>query len=182
MKLEDKRKLRLTAAEMSTLWSQYLNDSLAICVSSYFLENVEDDETHPIIEFVLQTAKKNVSKLKEIFTKDEFPIPDGFTELDVNTQAPKLFSDTFVQMYFKNMSILGMAASSASLGLATRPDVISFHKSVLEASVHLQDITRDIMLKQGTYIKPPYISIPDKVDFVKKQQFLAGFFGHKRER
>ena len=180
MKLEDKRKLRLTAAEMSTLWSQYLNDSLAICVSSYFLENVEDDETHPILEFVLQTAKKNVSTLKEIFTKDEFPIPDGFTEQDVNTQAPKLFSDTFVQMYFKNMSILGMAASGASLGLATRPDVISFHKSVLEASVHLQDLTRDIMLKQGTYIKPPYISIPDKVDFVKKQQFLAGFFGHKR--
>ena len=154
MKLEDKTKLRLTAAEMSTLWSQYLNDSLAICVSSYFLENLEDEETHPILEFVLQTAKKNVSTLKKIFTKDEFPIPYGFTEQDVNTQAPKLFSDTFVQMYFKNMSILGMAPSGAALGLATRPDVISFHKSVLEASVHLQDLTRDIMLKQGTYIKP----------------------------
>ena len=36
------------------------------------------------------------------------------------------------------------------------------------------------MLKQGTYIKPPSISTPDKVDFVKKQHFLAGFFGQKR--
>lgn len=36
------------------------------------------------------------------------------------------------------------------------------------------------MLKQGTYVRPPYISTPDEVDFVEKQQFLAGFFGKKR--
>jgi hypothetical protein len=36
------------------------------------------------------------------------------------------------------------------------------------------------MLKQGTYIRPPHISVPDKVDFVKKQHFLAGFLGDKR--
>jgi hypothetical protein len=178
--MEDKNKLQLTAAEMSTLWSQYLNDTLATCVSKYFLEKVEDEGTRPIIEFVLQTAEKNVLTMQEIFIKEQFPIPVGFNEEDVNVQAPKLFSDSFVQMYFRNMSILAMAASSAGLGLATRPDVVSLHKSVLEGAVHLQDITREIMLSQGTYIKPPYISIPDKVDFVKKQQFLAGFFGHKR--
>jgi Protein of unknown function (DUF3231) len=44
----------------------------------------------------------------------------------------------------------------------------------------LQDKTRDLMLKQGTYVKAPYISTPDKVDFVKKQHFLAGFFGQQR--
>ncbi|WP_419956477.1 DUF3231 family protein [Neobacillus niacini] len=180
MTLEDKEKLRLTAAEMSTLWTQYLNDSLAACVSTHFLEKVEDEETRPIIEFVLQTAKTNISTMQELFRKENFPIPVGFNEDDVHAHAPKLFSDTFVQMYFKNMSILAMAANSAALGLATRPDVVSFHKKVLEASVHLQDLSREIMLKQGTYIKPPYISIPDKVDFVKKQQFLAGFFGPKR--
>ena len=36
------------------------------------------------------------------------------------------------------------------------------------------------MLKQGTFIRPPFISIPDKVDFVKRDHFLAGFFGQKR--
>ena len=78
------------------------------------------------------------------------------------------------------MSILAMAASSAALGLATRPDVVAFHKRVLKEGVMMQDLTRDLMLKQGTYIRPPYISVPDKVDFVKKQHFLAGFFGEKR--
>lgn len=36
------------------------------------------------------------------------------------------------------------------------------------------------MLKQGTYVRPPYISAPEKVDFVESQHFLAGFFGKKR--
>ncbi|MEY2191933.1 DUF3231 family protein [Neobacillus sp. BF23-41] len=43
--MEDKIKIRLTAAEMSTLWSQYLSDTLAVCVSSYFIEKVEDEES-----------------------------------------------------------------------------------------------------------------------------------------
>ena len=36
------------------------------------------------------------------------------------------------------------------------------------------------MLKQGIYVRSPYLSTPDKVDFVERQHFLAGFFGKKR--
>lgn len=64
--------------------------------------------------------------------------------------------------------------------MVTRSDLVSFYKGVLKEGVKLQDLTRELMLKQCTYIKPPYISIPDKVDFVKKQHFLSGFFGNKR--
>lgn len=178
--MEDKTKIRLTAAEMSGLWAQYLNDTLAVCVNSYFLEKVEDNEVRPILEFTLDIAKGNIAIMEELFHKENFPIPLGFTEEDVNPKAPKLFSDTFVLMYLRNMSILAMAASSAALGLVTRPDVVNFHKRVLKAAVDLQDLTRSLMLSQGTYVKPPFISIPDKVDFVKRQHFLAGFLGHKR--
>ncbi|SMQ64820.1 Protein of unknown function [Bacillus sp. OV166] len=178
--MEDKIKMRLTAAEMSTLWSQYLSDTLAVCVSSYFIEKVEDEEVRPIIEFTLDVAKGNITIMQELFKKENFPVPIGFTDQDVNPKAPKLFSDTFVLMFFRNMSILAMAASSAALGLVTRADIVDFHKRILNCAVKLQDLTRDLMLEQGTYIRPPYISIPDKVDFVKRDHFLAGFFGHKR--
>lgn len=178
--MEDKTKIRLTAAEMSSLWSQYINDTLAVCMSTYFLNKVEDEEVRPILQFVFNTAKENIVIMQKIFAKDEFPVPIGFTEQDINPTAPKLFSDTFIVMYLRQMSILGMAANSAAIGLATRADVVTFHKRVLQKSVDLQDLTRDLMLHQGTYIKPPYISIPDKVDFVKKEHFLAGFLGKKR--
>ena len=178
--MEDKTNIRLTAAEMSGLWTQYISDTLAVCVNSYFLEKVEDEEVRPIIEWTLDTAKENVSIMQELFQKEDFPIPIGFTEQDVNPKAPRLFTDTFFLMYLRQMSMFAMTASSAALGLVTRPDIVAFHKRIYQKGVELQDKTRDLMLKQGTYVKPPYISTPDKVDFVEKQHFLAGFFGKKR--
>jgi Protein of unknown function (DUF3231) len=178
--LEDKTNIRLTAAEMSSLWTQYINDTLAVCVSTYFLEKVEDEEIRPIIELTLKIANTNLSIMQDLFKKEEFPIPIGFTDQDVNPKAPRLLSDTFVLMYLRHMSILAMASSSAALGLATRQDVVTFHKRVLNEGVTMQDLTRELMLKQGTYVRPPYISVPEKVDFVKKQHFLAGFLGDKR--
>lgn len=178
--MEEKTKIRLTAGEMSGLWAQYINDTLATCVNRYFLENVTDEEVRPVIEFTLDTAKQNLKLIEEVFQKEQFPIPIGFTEADVNIKAPKLFSDTFMLMYLRHFSILAMAASSAMLGVVTRADVVDIHKRVLEKSVDLQDRTSKIMLEHGTYVRPPFISIPDKVDFVKKQQFLTGFFGKKR--
>ncbi len=178
--MDDKTKMQLTAAEMSGLWAQYINDTLATCVTNYFIAKVEDEEVRPVLEFTNETARENISIMEGIFNKDEFPIPIGFTENDVNPKAPKLFSDTFVLMFLRHMSIMAMAASSSSLGLATRPDLVDFHKRILKAGVKLQDQTRELMLKQGTYVKSPYISIPDRAEFVEKQHFLAGFFGKQR--
>lgn len=178
--MEDKTNIRLTAAEMSSLWAQYINDTLAVCVSTYFLEKVEDKEVRPVIKWAQNIAKNNLSMMRDIFTKEKFPIPMGFTDQDVNLQAPRLFSDTFVLMYLHQMGILVVGTNGAALGLATRPDVVAFHKRVLNAGVEGLDKTRELMLRQGTYIKPPYISTPDEVDFVEKQPFLAGFFGKKR--
>ena len=118
--------------------------------------------------------------MQELFEKENFSLPIGFTEQDVNPKAPKLFTDTFFLVYLKQMSMFAMTASSGALGLVTRPDIVFFHKCIYQKSVELADKSRDLMLKQGTYIKPPSMSTLDKADFVKKQQFLAGFFGQKR--
>lgn len=178
--MEGQSEIRLTAAEMSTLWSQYISDTSAICVNSHFLEKSTDPEVRSIIEFTLKESNFHVEFLQDFFKKETFPIPFGFTDKDVMPEAPKLFSDTFVLMYLRQMSILGMAASSAALGIVTREDVVSFHKRALQAAVKLQDLTRQLMLKQGTYVRPPFLSTPDKVEFVEKQQFINGILGKKR--
>ncbi|MCM3575058.1 DUF3231 family protein [Mesobacillus subterraneus] len=178
--MEDKTKIRLTAAEMSSMWTQYINDTVSVCVLSYFMNNVDDKKVKEIVEIANGSSQKNISMMKEIFDREDFPYPLGFTKKDVNVHAPRLFSDTFVMMYLRHMSILGMAANSAAIGLGTRQDVISLHKSVLKSAVGLQDMTRELMLEQGTYIRPPFISVPDKVDFVEKQKFLSGIKSRRR--
>jgi len=178
--MDDKNRIPLTSAEMAVLWAQYINDKVTICVVGHFLNKVEDEEIQPIIETSLNDAKRNIVTLNKLFKQEKFPVPIGFTKLDVRESAPRLFSDTFALMYLRYMSILGMAAASVAIGVATRDDVIVFFKSVLKEAVILQDLTTKLMLKQGTYVKPPYISNPDKVDYVEKQSFLAGFIGDIR--
>ncbi|MCS0543449.1 DUF3231 family protein, partial [Aeromonas veronii] len=78
--MEDKSKIRLTAAEMSSLWTQYINDTLAVCVNLYFLEKVEDEEVRPVIEYTLEASKENIANARDIFGKEDFPIPLGFTD------------------------------------------------------------------------------------------------------
>ncbi|MEH7380883.1 DUF3231 family protein [Bacillus sp. JJ1533] len=178
--MEDKTKIPLTAAEISGLWAQYINDTVATCVNRYFLEKVEDEEVRPVIEWTLDTAKENLSIMEELFKKENYPIPIGFAENDVNLDAPKLVSDSFMLVYLRHMSIIAMTAGGSSLGIVTRPDLVSFFKRISEKGIMLQDLTRELMLKQGTYVRPPSLSKPDKVEFVKDQGFLAGFFGDKR--
>jgi hypothetical protein len=174
--LEDKTKIRLTSAEMAALWTQFLNDTAVACILTHFLKKAEDKDILPILEKALQDSKNNITALKEIFDKEKFPVPMGFTPDDVVPNAPKLFSDSFVLMYMRHLSILGMSASAVSLGLITRSDIVAFFKNVLKSMMELQDLTKALMLEQGTYIRPPYITVPDKVDFVEKQKFLAGIF------
>ncbi|MEI3607741.1 DUF3231 family protein [Pseudogracilibacillus sp. SE30717A] len=178
--MEDKTKIHLTSAEMSSLWTQYINDTAAKYTNAYFLATSEDDEVSPIIEWTKEVAENNLLMMKEIFEKDNFPIPVGFTYQDVNHKAPKLFSDSFILMFLRQMSIIAMETSSAAIGLATRPDVVTFHKRILKKAVELQDRTRDLMLKQGIYNKTPDLPIPDKAEFIKKQHFLSGYIGNKR--
>ncbi|WP_169797584.1 DUF3231 family protein [Neobacillus fumarioli] len=85
--------VRLTAPEIANIWSQYQNDTMVVCVYKYMLKIVEDVSIRPILEYSLQLAQGHITKIKQYFTEEKFPIPRGFTEADVNLSAPRLFSD-----------------------------------------------------------------------------------------
>lgn len=178
--MEDKNKIPLTSAEMSSLWMQYNNESLVHCMTKYFYETAEDPEVKEIIQIPIGNSKKRMSMIEEIFNKVDFPIPKGFTDVDVNLKAPRLFSDIYILRYLNHMSIVSMTASAAALSLVTRPDVVEFHKTTLNDVVQFRDKNRTLMLEQGIFVKPPSIPVPDGVDFVEKQSFLRGFFGKRR--
>lgn len=85
----------LTAAELSGLWLQYMGDSMAICVYKYFLNIVENNEIKPILEFALQLSESHVTKIPEFLHSANYQVPIGFTENDVNVNAPVCFLTNF---------------------------------------------------------------------------------------
>jgi hypothetical protein len=164
---------------MGKLWATYSGNSMAKCVLSYYLQHVDDHDIKTLLENALKLTEEFMRICKEIFEKENFPIPKGFGEEDVNLGAPRLFLDPFYVHYLKYASKAGMSIYSVGLPLIYRQDVKEFFSYCMESTMALMEQIKDLLMNKGLIIKPPIIPIPDKVEFVH-QDFLNGFFGQVR--
>lgn len=167
----------LTAAEMGKLWVTYTGNTMANCVLEYFLQHVEDSEIKKILANALTLSQSLVSTIKNIFEEENFPLPIGFSKEDVNLGAPRLFSDEFYLHYLKYTSKAGLSIYSIAIPLMIRKDIKDFFIHTLDSTVQLITQINEVANQKGFYVKPPVLPIPKKVDFVKKQNYLRGFFG-----
>jgi hypothetical protein len=172
--------IRLTSSEIAQLYTTYLNDSLSKCVMLYYANTVEDSDIYAIIKFALSLSEKHLKTIEEIFKTVNHPIPHGFGDPDVNVNAKKIFTDTFMLRYLKQMATLGLGNYSEALNVSAREDVRNFFTHCLQSSIELSNKADDILLSKGLYIRPPYIDIPSKIEFVEKQSYIHGLLGDTR--
>lgn len=170
----------LTSAEIANLWSQYMNDSLAACMIRYFLEKVEDKDIRSVLEFALELSNTQIEKIKGFLNKEKYPIPIGFTDKDVNLNAPRLFSDMYMLFYMYLMSMHGLTGYAGAVGTSIRADQRSYFIQCNTDAMKLYDMVMHVMVEKGIINRPPNINAPNQVDFVTKQSFLTGWFGERR--
>ncbi|WP_209124721.1 DUF3231 family protein [Alkalihalobacillus sp. BA299] len=173
-------KAKLTSAELGNLWVSFMEDSMAICVLQYFLQKVEDEEVRPHIEDALQLSQDHIQKISMMFEQENVPIPHGFTKEDVDINAPRLYSDIFFLIYLYKAAKQGMEGYSTFLSTSVRRDVVDYYSKCLSSFNLLHNQVLDTLLSKGVLVRPPYIPIPEKVDYVHKQSFLTGWFGQRR--
>ncbi|WP_248929571.1 DUF3231 family protein [Paenibacillus hamazuiensis] len=171
---------KLTSAEQGKLWATYIGNTMSICVLSHMLNHVEDQEIKKVLENALRLSEQFVQSIKQIFEQENYPIPKGFTEEDVNPGAPRLFEDEFYLHYLKYVGKAGISLYGIAVPLVTRPDIRSFFTQCVDLTVKFFNELNEVMLKKGLLTKPSYIPYPDKVDFIEKQSYLNGFFGEVR--
>lgn len=178
---EEVRQIRLTAGEIGQLWLQYLNDSSSMCVLTYFLEKVEDIEIKPIIEFALELSKSHIQKITAILTEEKNVVPCGFSiKEDVDLNAPRLYSDSFVLNFINQMSKVGLTTYSGSVGTSVRSDIKSYYMDCLTETMQLYDRSTELLLSKGLFIRSPSLPNLERVEFIKKQWFMFDVFGEKR--
>ncbi|HWO77421.1 MAG TPA: DUF3231 family protein [Bacillus sp. (in: firmicutes)] len=177
---ETSHNVRLTAPEIANLWTQYQNDSMSICIFKYMLKIVEDLSIRPILELALSLAEGHITKGREFFTKEKFPVPHGFTEEDVNLEAPRLFSDEFCLTYTYIASVHGLAGYAAALGTNMRRDIRDYFVHCQNETMQLFNQSLDLLLEKGTVSRPPFINPPDNYEFVETKSFMQGILGGKR--
>ncbi|WP_090746080.1 DUF3231 family protein [Mesobacillus persicus] len=56
------------------------------------------------MEHALELSKQHVQVVTKIFNEEGHAIPQGFTEEDMNINAPRLFSDEYFLFYSKHMT------------------------------------------------------------------------------
>lgn len=172
--------IKLTSAEISQIWGAYLNASLTEKVLAYFRAKVEDDDIRPIIQEAFDLSQSHISQLTAIFEKEDIPVPYGFTDRDVNTDAPRLYTDNYFLQHILQLGTLGMHSFSMSISYSTRQDVYAFFSDGFADYNNLHQHALMTALSKGVYTRPPTIPAPTKRDFVKKQSFLTGWFGKRR--
>ncbi|MFD2924153.1 DUF3231 family protein [Halobacillus naozhouensis] len=177
MKNKSQPNLRLTASELGMLWTSYINDSMAICVLKHFLAKADDKEVIPVLKFALNLSQKHVEEIAEIFKRENQPVPEGFTDNDVDTTVPRLFSDTFGLVYLQNMSRLGLMAYGATLPLSPREDTNDYFHKCIGSSADLSKKITKVMLKKGIYTRSPYVPVSEKIEYIRDQQYMNGWVG-----
>lgn len=172
--------MRLTSTEMGKLWATYTGNTMAKCVLSYYLQHIDDQDIKKVVKDALNLSETLVENIKDIFIQENFPVPIGFTDEDVNLGAPRLFSDEFYLHYLKYTSKAAMSIYSIAIPIMAREDIRDFFIKTLNSTINLITKVNDTLMAKGHYIMPPQIPTPDKVDFVEKENYLNGFLGDVR--
>jgi hypothetical protein len=116
----------LTAPEMVSLWSLYIENTKVICFLKYLSAVNEDNSAKPLYEEALKTYHAITNEINQIFIKEKMPIPVGFSEEDVNVTAPRLYSDVFGVRYMKFSSGIALTAYSGAHAKSARSDIRDF--------------------------------------------------------
>lgn len=171
---------KLNAAEQGKLWTTYMGNSMSNQVLRYILNHVEDNEIKDVMQTAFNLSEQILMTIKDLYHREQYPIPLGFTEEDVNVSAPRLFADEFYLHYLKYLGKAGCSLYSIAIPLIVRKDVRSFYTQLVETSIQLLNKTNEVMISKGLLSKPPYIPYPTKAQFVQKQSYMNGFFGDVR--
>lgn len=176
----DTSTMQLSAPEIANIWTQYLRDTMSICTAKFALTHMKDQDIRGIYEQALGISERHINEIKEKFNQANIPIPIGFTDKDVNFDAPPLFSDFFWLEYLHDMTTHGLSGYSIAYSTSVRSDIRKFYYQCNIEVMEIYEKTIDLLLSKGIYSRPPSIAIPEMVMFVKDNNYVKGWLGERR--
>ncbi|MEB6550420.1 DUF3231 family protein [Heyndrickxia sporothermodurans] len=170
--------IRLTSAEIGGLWSTYMNSTMTRCLLIYFLHHIKDHEMKDMLQNTLDSTNSQIQRLNSIFSQEKLPIPNGFTDKDIDLTAPPLFYDPFALSFLYNLARMDMIFYSFTLVNLSRTDMIAFFTDSLQGASKLYGDSTALMLSKGLYDRPPNIPYPTEVNYIETSSYISGLL-HK---
>ncbi|UCZ55010.1 DUF3231 family protein [Bacillus shivajii] len=176
----DKVDLKLTSAEIGTLWGEYVNGTAVDMINKYMLSIIEDEQIRALFEDAISAFAKQKQQITTFMENEGFPVPIGFNDADLNKGTKRLFSDMFCLHYLHVMTLHGLLGHMTSLSASVKKDLRSFYDSCDNDGKKLYHQTIELLLEKGHFQRDPYFYPEATPEFISGQQFLDGYFGDKR--
>ncbi|WP_240377156.1 DUF3231 family protein [Bacillus piscicola] len=166
--------IQLTSGEIASIWTAYMNDSAAKLILGYFLKDVEDEEIRSVLQQAYDSSATHIEKLTHLFQEEQLPLPTGFTSDDVNMNAPRLYTDTFMLEYIGHVTRAGLLSYGGFVSMSTRKDVRAYFMEALQETSQLYDAGASVSLAKGLFVRAPYMAYPTQTDFIDSKKYLSG--------
>ncbi|CAM4349856.1 DUF3231 family protein [Paenibacillus alkaliterrae] len=165
----------LTSTELGNLWMTYQEKTMLLRFLEYFLEHAEDQEIQQILKSTYDLSGQFVETIKNIFQQEGAVIPIGFTVNDVNKGVPKLFDYLYESMFLHMMGKIEASLFALYSTMAYRKDIRKLFIDLTANSQQMFDQCTELLLEKGVLVRPPYMSMPKEVTFIKDNHYLSGF-------
>ncbi|AFM40217.1 Protein of unknown function (DUF3231) [Desulfosporosinus acidiphilus SJ4] len=169
-----------TSAEIGFLWQSYFAETMSLCMLKYIIAKSKDPACKPVFQHALDVSSQRVTSMEDIFNTIKHPIPDAFGEKDVDINASELFSEDYLLTYTKFTNKYILLHYCQAFAISTRTDFINFFNECIDTSRQINKEAKEVLLAKGLLLKPPYIVIPDKVDYVHNDDYFGSFWGRSK--
>ena len=175
-------KIQLTSTELGRLWMTYQIKSAAIIIFGQLRDNAIDEEAKSILDSNVIEDQKIISKITLILNDQNAIVPVAFGDQDVFKDAPSLFDDIFDIMFIRQMAKMNLGFSSLYLATSYMKEVQELFSLIHADAEKSYIITTEYLLKKGVLAKPPYVTMPTKIEFIEAKKYVSGFkiFNDKR--
>jgi hypothetical protein len=176
----EKEKLKLTSAEIGTLWSEYVNGTAIDTINKYMVSIIEDEKIKRNFEEAIQIFDKQKRQITTFLENEGFPIPIGFTDADLNKGKKRLFSDIFCLDYLHVMTLHGLLGHTTSFSSSVRKDLRDFYDACDNDGKRMYHQTIELLLEKGHFQRNPYFYPEESPEYVSGEEFIDGYFDNKR--
>lgn len=172
----------ITSSELGALWLTYQEKTMLLRMLEYFIEKADEEKAKTLMMKIYGELDLYVGKITEIFSNEGAEIPVGFTSQDVNKEVPKLYDHGFDIMLIRLLKEISMGLHSLNITMTYREDIVMLFKELTAITQNYYNLCTQYLLEKGILVRPPYVTMPNSVEFVKDTSYLGGInpFGEKR--
>ncbi|MGR3766263.1 DUF3231 family protein [Rossellomorea sp. NS-SX7] len=172
----------LTSSEIGVLWITYKQKTMTKRMLEHFIRNADDVQAKTILETIYDKISPYPDKIKDMFHREGAVAPIGFTQEDVNLDAPRLYENGFDVTMVRMISEISMGMHTLNITMSYREDVIELFQELTVITQENFAICTSYLLEKGLLCRAPFVPMPKSVEFIKDTNYLGGLTPFSKTR